>query len=767
MSHRPPPTSTFRLQLTSQFTFDDAAEVCGYLRELGVGWVYVSPVLQAQPGSGHGYDVIDHATIDVERGGRDAFDRFCAHAHQSGLGVLVDIVPNHMGVETPELNRWWWELLRDGRASRMADAFDVDWDAAGDRVRIPVLGDGPDELDRVAFDGDVLAYYDNRYPIAAGTRQDGDSARDVHARQHYELVCWRRADAELNYRRFFAVNSLAGIRVEERWVFDESHAEIARWFRAGLVDGLRVDHPDGLADPTVYLAHLSVMIDGAPVWVEKILEGDEELPAGWATLGTTGYDALGDFDRVLVDARGRGGLEQAQRQLSQSEQAPLAWDDMVFASKTAVADGILRSEVNRLARLMPELDGCAPALVALLAALPVYRSYLPRGREYLDAAREQAVLRHPERGAAINAVARTLADPAHAAAIRFQQTSGMVMAKGVEDSAFYRYSTLTSLNEVGADPNEFAIDVQQFHERQKRRQRDWPQSMTTLSTHDTKRGEDVRARITALSERPELWESALAKLHSSVGLDDPSLENLLWQAVVGAWPASRDRLHGYAQKASREAGTSTTWTEPNTGFEKTLHALVDAAFDDRSVIAALNDTVDAVKAAGYSNGLSMKLLQLCAPGIPDVYQGSELWESSLVDPDNRRGVDFASSAILLAKIDAGWLPPIDETGAAKLLITSRALRLRRAHPEWFAGYSAHYATGTMGDHAVVFDRGGAIAIATRLPNGLAEGGGWQEATIDLPAEACVDVITGRTFDGGITRVADLLEKYPVALVTSA
>ncbi len=765
MSDSPPLSSTYRLQLSAAFTFDDAAALVPYLAQLGAGWVYVSPILQAEPGSNHGYDVIDHSVIDAGRGGAEGFARFSAAAHQHGLGVLVDIVPNHMGVATPKLNEWWWDVLRLGRASRYADAFDVDWDAASGRIRIPVLGDGAHELDALRIDGDELAHYDSRFPIAPGTVGDGDSGRAVHDRQHYELVNWRRADGELNYRRFFAVNSLAGIRVEEPDVFEESHRDIARWFREGLADGLRVDHPDGLADPRAYLAQLAELTGGAPVWVEKILESGEELPAEWATRGTTGYDALGDFDRVLVDERGRRGLEEAQGSIGGTPR-PADWDDLVFDSKSDVARGILRSEVNRLARLMPEVADAVPALTALLAAFPVYRSYLPQGRDRLEHARSAASGRQPHRSRAIAAVAAILADPQHPAAIRFQQTSGMVMAKGVEDSAFYRYNRLTALNEVGGDPSEFSIDVEVFHERQARRLRDWPETLTTLSTHDTKRGEDVRARIIALAERPELWRTTLESLHELIDLNDPDLENLLWQAVVGSWPASRPRLHGYAEKASREAGTSTNWIAPNPDFERTLHGTVDAVFDNAKVAAILRETVAALAEAGFSNGVSAKLLQLAAPGVPDVYQGSELWETSLVDPDNRRAVDFAARSELLKRIDSGWLPPVDEEGAAKLLVTSRVLRLRREHPERFVTYRPVVAVGAAREHLVAFDRGGVVALATRLPFGLAERSGWGDTSIECPSDM-VDVMTGAQISAGTTLVADVLGRYPVALLTEA
>ncbi|MGA0568545.1 malto-oligosyltrehalose synthase [Rathayibacter sp. KR2-224] len=775
------PTSTYRLQITSEFTLGDAASLCSYLGRLGVGWVYLSPLLRAEPGSMHGYDVIDHSLIDPERGGAEAFSRVADAARAEGMGILIDIVPNHMGVATPELNAWWWDLLQHGKESRFAGAFDVDWDAADGRIRIPVLGDGDDELDRLRIEHGVLAYYDNRYPIAEGTARDGDSPRAVHDRQHYELVNWRRADAELNYRRFFAVNTLAAIRVEEASVFDESHAEIGRWFRDGLADGLRVDHPDGLADPRGYLDRLAALTGGAPVWVEKILEGDEVLPGNWMTCGTTGYDALGDFDRILVDPRGRAGLERAEWQLHATQEpddgsVSERWQQLILGTKRSVAEGILRSEVNRLVRELrrnPGLEGThsdadlAQALIELLAAMPVYRTYLPIGEAHLRQAAAAARAERPDLSEAIDAVVAVLADPGHPAAVRFQQTSGMVMAKGVEDTAFYRFATLTSLNEVGGDPSEFAIDTVTFHERQARRQAAFPLSMTTLSTHDTKRGEDVRARITSLSERPELWAETLTRLHEAAGFDDPVLENLIWQAVVGAWPASRQRLHAYAEKAAREAGTSTNWTGPDAEFEARMHAAIDAVFDDPRVASVIEQTVAAIASAGLVNGLSAKLLQLAAPGIPDVYQGSEFWERSLVDPDNRRPIDFAARAALLERIDDGWLPPLDDSGAAKLLVTTRALRLRREHPERFIYYRPTEAVGAARDHVVAFDRGGVIAVATRLPHTLTESGGWRDTVIEPPGSALVDVLTGQEYSGGGIRLAELLGRYPVALLTTA
>lgn len=472
---------------------------------------------------------------------------------------------------------------------------------------------------------------------------------------------------------------------------------------------------------------------------------------------------MADIDRILVDPDARPVLEGLDAELSGGG-APVVWSDLIHDTKRGIADGILRSEVLRLARLLPQIEGADDALAELLATYPVYRSYLPYGAEHLEHARVDAVRRRPEIASTIDQVASALGETGTPVSVRFQQTSGMVMAKGVEDTAFYRYSRLTSLNEVGADPDEFAIDLVEFHRRQAVRQASFPASLTTLSTHDTKRGEDTRARITALAEDPEAWASTLRELHALVGFGDGPIEHLLWEAVVGTWPATRDRLHAYAEKASREADDSTHWTAPDEAFEKRMHAAIDAAFDEPAVRRLVEQSVERVSAAGWSNGLAAKLVQITAPGIPDVYQGSELWETSLVDPDNRREVDFGQRRALLERIDGGWQPAIDAEGAAKLLVTSRALRLRRDRPELFTRYAAVPAIGPAAEHAIAFDRGGALTIATRLPVGLASAGGWGGTVVVLPGHPMEDVLTGRTFAGGVTCIAKLLGQYPVALL---
>lgn len=769
------PVSTYRLQIRPSLTLQDAAELTGYLRSLGVDWVYLSPILKAEEGSDHGYDVTDPSLVDPARGGAEGLASLSRAAREAGMGILVDIVPNHVGVATPSQNPWWWSLLKEGRQSRYAEAFDVDWDFGGGKIRLPVLG-SDDDLDKLTVEDGELRYFEHRFPLAEGTYDDGDSPRAVHDRQHYELMGWRRADAELNYRRFFGVNTLAGVRVEVPWVFDESHAEVLRWFREGLVDGLRIDHPDGLAYPADYLTRLKQATGGAYVLVEKILEPGEDLPESFACEGTTGYDALADVDRLFVDPEAEQILDKLDASLRESDTAA-DYGDMIHGTKRAITDGILRSEILRLARLVavhpeatePELplDAVADSIAEIIANFPVYRTYLPHGKEILEGACDKASVARPDLAGTVKVLLPLLLDPDAEFGRRFQQTSGMVMAKGVEDTAFYRYTRLGTLTEVGADPTEFALSPADFHSRMAARLAERPLSMTTLSTHDTKRSEDARARISVISELAEEWTAVLERLQLLAPLPDGPLASLLWQAIAAAWPASRERLQSYARKAAREAGNSTTWTEPDEEFELKLAAAVDAAFDVPDVHAELTAFVEVLDRFGASNSLSAKIVQLTMPGVPDVYQGTEFWDRSLTDPDNRRPVDFKRRQGALAELDAGAQPESHQDELAKLLVTSRALRLRRDRPELFSGYRPIQAEGAAAQHLVAFDRGtaqsAAITLATRLPLRLQRDGGWRDTAISLEGPVR-DELTGTTFAAGRVQVADLLATYPVALL---
>ncbi|GAA0574125.1 malto-oligosyltrehalose synthase [Paractinoplanes ferrugineus] len=750
------PSGTYRVQVRPEFPLSATAEITDYLADLGVSHLYTAPILTATPGSEHGYDVVDHRAVNPELGGPQALRALSDALKQAGLGFVVDIVPNHAGVGDASVNPTWWDVLAKGQKSEFAAFYDIDWSRG--RVLLPVLGSGADELDQLRVEDGELRYYDKRYPIAEGTGEG--TPREVHDRQHYELVDWTRGDTELNYRRFFSITDLAGLRVEDPAVFDATHAEILRWVREGIVDGIRVDHPDGLRDPGAYFDRLRAAAPDAWLVVEKILEPGEDMPA-WPIAGTTGYDALAEVCGVFVDPGTEAFFDTLQQHLTG---ASTSFQDQVHEAKLGAASNLLAAELARLARLVPELDAAPKALAELAACFPVYRSYLPFGARHLAKARAEAGRRRPQLIGVLDQLTGRLRDPADELARRFQQYTGAVMAKGVEDTAFYRWTRFTARNEVGNDPAKFGVTPDEFHECAGQRGRAWPESMTALSTHDTKRSEDVRARLAVLAEVPGDWTEVVRRWVRIAPLPDPALAHLIWQAAVGAWPISRERLLAYAVKSAREAATATSWYHPDERFENLLREMVDKIYDDPALNREVADFAASITRPGWSNALGQKAVQLTMPGVPDVYQGTELWDLSLVDPDNRRPVDFAERRALLGRIDDGWQPEIDESGAAKLLVTSRALRLRRQRPELFTEYRPVYAGGHCGEHVLAFDRGGAVTVATRLPVGLSRHGGWGDTTLSLDGHSWTEVFTNTSYGGNRLAVAELLRTYPVALL---
>ncbi len=754
------PSSTYRLQITRDFTLTDAAELTGYLRDLGVGAVYLSPVLQSTIGSDHGYDTTDPTQIDRDRGGQAGLQQLLTAARGAGLGTVIDIVPNHLGISVPAENPAWWDVLRFGRDSAYAGWFDIDW--SRDRIIVPVLGD--DQTLKVV--GDELHYFDHRFPLAPGSSGDGDDPSEVHARQHYELVHWTRGNEELSYRRFFAVTTLAGIRVEDPDVLEATHAVVARWAGAG-VTGLRIDHPDGLVDPGEYLRRLRAMAPEQWITVEKILEPGERLPADWPVEGTTGYDAMREVGGLFIDRAHESDFTDLYQRMT-GDQRSIA--EHIEVGKQLVVRELLPAELHRMARLVPDVVGAEAALAEVAVAFEVYRSYLPEGADDLDRALALAAERRPEVAATLDQLSPRLHDHHDELARRLQQLSGATMAKGVEDTAYYRYSRFIALNEVGGNPDEFGVTPEEFHQLQVERQSRQPQSMTALSTHDTKRGEDIRARLAVLSEIPDRWGAFAEHFLSTTSVPNLAFGYLLAQTVVGAGPIERERMHAYAEKAMREASDGTTWTVPDEPFERAVHAAVDLAYDDPRLRAAWDELDAAITAPGWSNSVGQKLVQLTMPGVPDVYQGTELWEDSLVDPDNRRPVDFGHRSALLAGLAgltrlaglAGSRPALDASGVAKLWVTRQALWARREHPDFFSGYAALTATGPAAAHLVAFDRGGALTLATRLPVGLQNSGGWGTTTLRLPGRVR-NVLTDQQLAGDVA-LAEVLADQPVALL---
>ena len=801
------PVSTYRLQLQPGFGFAEAGATADYLADLGVTHAYLSPILQAAPGSRHGYDVVDHSRVSADLGGEEAFRAMVGRFRQHGLGVIVDVVPNHMAIPVPEsLNRQLWSVLREGAESPCAHWFDVDWAAQDGRLLLPILaGPAADCLGDItvcaAGEEPVLRYFDHVLPIRSGTA--GLPLADLLRAQHYRLADWRDAATQLNWRRFFDVTSLIAVRVEDPGVFAATHRVLLRLVAEGLIDGLRVDHPDGLADPRGYLDRLARETGNAWVVTEKILSGDEKLPADWACAGTTGYDTVGAVGGLFVDPVGAAPLTEEYQRFTggPGEFAPVA-----EGAKREEASHPLAAEVSRLGRLLaragdPTLEGLEPGdvdavLTELLAAFPVYRAYVVPGEPASPAA--AAVVAQAAAGARQRLPGRLHAGLAavcdlvlgRGAAgsgqdqliVHFQQTCGPVMAKGVEDTAFYRWTRLIALNEVGGDPDRCGVTPGEFHVFAGYLARHWPATMTTLSTHDTKRGEDVRARLAVLAESAQAWRPQVERWHDrAVWLSggrspEPHIEYLLWQTLVGAWPIEGDRLAAYLRKAMREAKTLTSWTEPDTGYESLVLGFAEKVLRDGELTGWITGFVAGLAGDARANSLGAKLVQLTMPGAADTYQGCELGAFSLVDPDNRRLVDFARRRQLLATLDAAPRAPgpagatADGLDADKLLVTSAALRLRREHPDWFAGdYRPLDAEGPAAGHAVSFLRGApaggaAVTVATRLPGGLRRRGGWADTVLPVPPGPWRDVLTGVTHAGPRPLLSSLTKRFPVALL---
>jgi malto-oligosyltrehalose synthase len=782
------PQSSYRLQLQPGFGFADAAGIAAYLASLGVTHAYLSPILQAAPGSVHGYDVVDHSRVSADLGGESALRDMVAEFRRHGLGVIADIVPNHMAIPIPEsLNRQFWSVLRDGPGSPFAHWFDIDWQTGGGRLLLPILARplagclGDLRVDADGPDGPVLRYHEHVLPVRPGTERL--PLPDLTAAQHYRLAGWRAGATELNWRRFFDVTSLIAIRVEDEDVFTATHGLLLRLLDEGLIDGLRVDHPDGLADPRGYLDRLAKATDGAWVVTEKILTGTEKLPRDWRCSGTTGYDALGAVGGLFLDPAGAGPLTTTYTRFT--EGTPRFADVAETAKRQVIRHG-LAAEVYHLTRLLthariPKLTGLSftdlhAVLTELLTAFPVYRAYVVPGEPpaatsagFVAAAAASARHRLPPRlRPALAVVAALVLGRATDAGrqhfefiVRFQQTCGPVMAKGVEDTAFYRWPRLAALNEVGGDPGRLGLGTAEFHAFAGRLARDWPATMTTLSTHDTKRQEDVRARLAVLAEIPGDWAAAVTGWHdlarSLTGGQgpEPSTEYLLWQTLVGAWPVSSGRIANYLVKAMREAKTRTSWTDPDEGYESAALAFAEAVLGEPALTTAIAAFVGRIAPDARVNSLGTKLVQLTMPGVADVYQGCELTGFSLVDPDNRRPVRYSVRWALLDALDAG--SPAADLDAEKLLVTSRALRLRRDHPDWFSGgYAPVAAGGQAAAHVVAFQRGHAIIVATRLPAGLRQRGGWADTALDVPEGRWRDVLTGAAHHGPRPLLSDIL-----------
>jgi (1->4)-alpha-D-glucan 1-alpha-D-glucosylmutase len=900
--------ATYRLQLSRRYGFGEAKDLVPYLAALGISHVYASPITEARPGSAHGYDIVDHNRLNPELGGEEAFRALVGALRRHGMGLIVDFVPNHMGIG--EDNAWWFDVLEWGVQSPYAEFFDINWDATRPdlkgRVLLPVLGaqygeileNGEITLRFDAAEGSFGAwYFEHRFPIsppcyaaileAGGVLASGPAANFAalecsaagaareaamalkrslaeaarapamaaaiaaalarfHGRpgeprsfdrlhrlleaQHYRIADWRVAAQEINYRRFFNINDLAGLRMELPELFERTHRMLFGLVRRGDVQGVRIDHIDGLFDPRAYCERLQQRFE-TPVYVvvEKILARYEMLP-DWPVAGTTGYDFVNHVLGLFVDPGGENAMTALYRRFAGRAET---FDDVLHAAKLRIMRVNLASEMNVLAGEFHRLamrerrtrdftrNGMLAALEEVIAAFPVYRTYVsPQGasaddRRYVGWAVAQAKKRWPGADTSIldflHAIltAETTAPPdsrpggALHAAMHFQQVTGPVMAKAAEDTAFYRYARLLALNEVGGDPRRFGVSVAAFHHLMQERARLWPHAMLTTATHDTKRGEDARIRLALLSETPREWGRRLRqwfRLNRSrrFEIDNeivPSrkVEYLFYQSLLGAWPPALEpgdaagvrslgeRLEEYMIKAVREAKEQTSWSNPNAAYETALRRFVRGVLDTgrtNPFLGEFHAFVAELARPGAIASLSQLVLKLTVPGVPDIYQGGELWDFSLVDPDNRRPVDWDLRRTLLERTAAA---PVDalagdwRDGREKLFVTQRLLALRRAKPALFAegSYQPLDIEGEKAACLCAYARGlGDCTIVVAVPRlllRLFRGGDvpdWGETEIVLPAApAWRNWFTGRSFDDQIRVAATrLFADFPVSVL---
>lgn len=767
------PRATYRLQFRREFPFAAAIPLVPYFRRLGISHVYASPILAARKGSTHGYDVIDHSRINPELGGEDGFRALIACLREEGLGIIVDIVPNHMAAGSE--NPWWMDVLEHGRDNPHARSFDIDWNAPDaslqNRVLLPILGkpfpqalsDGDITLARTEDSGKVVvAYADHRLPLRPEDAQavtaspmetfrSHDAISALLERQHYRLAWWRTAGDLINWRRFFDINDLVALRVEDNAVFEAVHAKHLGLFAEGLIDGFRVDHVDGLADPAAYCRKLrrrmqALRKERAYLIVEKILATGEELPREWNVDGTTGYDFMNDVSALLHDTNGADPFADRWNTISgrspdfspEERRARRERLDVKFRGAfEAAARAFFDSRPREAGDLT--LASLKRALVRLYTQLRIYRTYATGGNDspatgaLFDEALERARYRAPENDlAALTHITDVLegraaapSESRKAATRQFNQLAASLAAKAGEDTAFYRYGRLLSRNEVGSDPGEFAIAPAEFHLRARRRLGSAP--LLATATHDHKRGEDVRARLAVLSEIPGEWFAAVDRwFRLNAPLRDPEIdpgdEYQLYQTLVGSWPLDlrwndnealsefSGRILGWRLKSLHEEKIHTSWGDPDARYDRASDAFVRQLLDPLRSAEFLRDLADFVQRiapAGALNSLSQVVLKCICPGIPDFYQGAELWDMSLVDPDNRRPVDFTvrvaglASELSLPELLADW-----RSGFVKQQLIAELLRLRASQEPMFRNgdYEPLHIDGSRREHVVAFMR---------------------------------------------------------------
>jgi (1->4)-alpha-D-glucan 1-alpha-D-glucosylmutase len=846
--------ATYRLQLHAGFPLAAAQNILPYLADLGISHVYLSPCLQAHPGSLHGYDVTDPSRISIDLGGEEAWAAFVTQARARGLRLLLDIVPNHMSAS--EYNPWWDDVLNHGPFSQFAQYFDFrgppgkpfrvqicslarPYGAAieSGELKIELVDGLPrikhydnswplnaaswgallgvedacfDELQRLQnlaeFDTSEVAHYRQQLVRASELLKDAGAAAQrangdpitldaVLQRQYYVLHGWKLAGELTNYRRFFDVGTLAGVRTELEDVYAATHARIQKMLDEGDLDGLRVDHPDGLRDPLQYFTRLRQALPAGRIYVEKILENDERLNEDWPIDGTVGYDFLAKVNRLWMDDQRIDVLTATYADFTGHS---VNFGKLVRAMKLAIVESTFSGDHERLAAAALGLAAAdwrtrdlsprhlRAALARLIVAMPIYRTYRTADllhdqdkKILLEALQSARIGSTDIDAAAFDFLGDLFTKPQLNAAeaefvAKWQQLTPAVMAKGVEDTTFYAFDRLVSCNEVGAQASLVGISADRFHEFCHHLSEHWPNGMLATSTHDNKRSEDVRSRISILSEIPERWAEALhvwSQLNATAWqnrIPDRHAEYLLYQTLIGAWPIDPDRAWAYMLKACREAKINTSWHEPNHSYEEKIRGFVGGVFQSPEFIASLEQFIAPLILPGRINSLAQTLIKMVAPGVPDFYQGSELWDLSLVDPDNRRPVDFEMREQALLRC-RGYSPAQVsaecDAGIPKLWMIDRLLSLRRERPEDFSPQSKYQPLVAQGSHLgrlLAFRRGdNLIAVVPRFT--LTLGGDWGDTRLPLPGGVWRDLFSGQILQREASPAA-LFADFPVSLL---
>jgi (1->4)-alpha-D-glucan 1-alpha-D-glucosylmutase len=757
------------VQFNRDFRFVDALHIVDYLHDLGITDLYASPILKARPGSTHGYDVIDPTQINPEIGTPAEFDELVSALQAKGMGLVLDIVPNHMAASVD--NPWWFDVLEKGQDSPYAAFFDVNWES--EKVLLPILGkpygealDNEELVLKIENGRPVLQYYEQRLPIAAGA--ENMNVDQVLSRQHYRLAFWRKAADGINYRRFFDISDLVAVRAERDDVFQATHEYVLKLVDEGKVTGLRIDHIDGLLDPKAYLDRLPETY----VVTEKILGGNEHIPCDWHTHGTTGYDFVNFTNGAFIDREGFHKIERTYSDFVQSDSTTV---DVFRKRKRQVMRELFAGEVaalvHRLSQLAEEdrhardlaTEELKEAFVSVTACLPVYRTYIrDENISETDRAYIEDAITVSGKGPAFDFLRRVLlVDPAWYLqqrkadyldfVMRWQQFTGPVMAKGLEDTTFYVHNPLISVNEVGGDSNgpESYFGIEEFHRRNLARHARWPHTMNASSTHDTKRSEDVRTRINVLSEMPIEWARCLRRWRrwtTTASAPAPNEQILIFQSMLGAWPIESDRLKQYVRKALREGKTHTSWINTDEKYENRVLSFVDSLYANKAFLTDFERFQKKVAYFGALSSLCQLVLKITSPGVPDFYRGTDIWDLSLADPDNRRPVDFSSRVEMLTtlkkKVSPGQLLKSWADGRLKLYLTWKLLNFRRAHSDLFlqGEYIPLQVTGARADHIIAFARHvhdeWCVVAVPRLLAKLGRGKNiWEDTSIQLPPEA--------------------------------